>query len=55
MKKPNKDTLIEIIGAIILLALIGGIISCNTVCPYNPNKPNFLPPDSNWALSQTQT
>ncbi|MDE7397934.1 MAG: hypothetical protein K2N06_00245 [Oscillospiraceae bacterium] len=31
MKKPSKDTLIEIMGAIILLALIGGIVSCNTV------------------------
>lgn len=53
MKKPNKDTLIEIIGAIILLALIGGIVSCNTVCPYDPNKPESRNPndrDSNIVL-----
>lgn len=53
MKKPNKDTLIEIIGAIILLALIGGIVSCNTVCPYDPNKPKPRDPndcDSNIVL-----
>lgn len=54
MKKPNKDTLIEIIGAIILLALIGGIVSCNTVCPYDPNKPDF-PMGPNDTLSQAQT
>ncbi|MDE7397935.1 MAG: hypothetical protein K2N06_00250 [Oscillospiraceae bacterium] len=39
MKKFNKDTIIEIIGAIILLALISGIVSCNIVCPYDPNNP----------------
>lgn len=49
MKKPNKDTLIEIIGAIILLALIGGIISCNTVGSCAPNKGSL--PESNWANS----
>ena len=45
MKKPNKDTLIEIIGAIILLALIGGIISCNTVCSSRDSNavPNSVP------------
>lgn len=37
MKKFNKEMLIEIIGAVILLALIGGIVSCNTVCSYDPS------------------
>lgn len=46
MKKPNKDTLIEIIGAIILLALIGGIISCNTVCSYDPSRDSNAVPNS---------
>lgn len=56
MKKPNKETLIEIIGAIILLALIGGIISCNTACPYDPNKNKYLfPLLPNESLSQPQT
>lgn len=44
MKKFNKEMLIEIIGAIILLALIGGIVSCNTVCKYDPSQ------DSNIVL-----
>ena len=51
MKKPNKDTLIEIIGAIILLALIGGIVCCNTVGCNTDTGPNY----DNWALSQDQT
>lgn len=54
MKKFNKDTIIEIIGAIILLALIVGIVSCNAMCPYDPNKPDF-PLLPNEALSQAQT
>lgn len=37
MKKFNKETLIEIIGVIIFLALIGGIISYNVVCSYDPS------------------
>lgn len=49
MKKNNKETLIEIIGAVILLALIGGIVSCNTVYPYNPNRSSHL--GSNDTLS----
>ena len=35
MKKPNKDNLTEIIGAIVLLALIGGTVACIT---YEPPK-----------------
>lgn len=50
MKKPNKDTIIEIIGAIILLALIGGIVSCNTVCSYDPSQ-NSNAVDNNYTLS----
>ena len=53
MKKPSKDTLIEIIGAIILLALIGGIVSCNTVCSYDSSSDlNGGVPDA--TLSRTR-
>ena len=41
MKKPNKDTLIEIIGAIVLLALIGGTVACIT---YEPPESPSIPP-----------
>lgn len=37
MKKFNKEMLIEIIGAIILLAVIGGIIVLNVAHSYNNN------------------
>lgn len=50
MKKFNKDTIIEIIGAIILLALIGGIVCCNTVGSCASGK-EHLPTDDNYALS----
>lgn len=53
MKKFNKEMLIEIIGAIIFLALISGIVSCNIVRPYDPNRPK--PQDPNEHLSQVQT
>lgn len=50
MKKPNKETLIEIIGAIILLALIGGIVSCNMAFPYDPNRPKPQDPNIHDSL-----
>ncbi|MBD5112559.1 MAG: hypothetical protein HDT42_08540 [Ruminococcaceae bacterium] len=45
MKKPNKDTLIEIIGAIIFIALVVGlIILANNTClaptPLNYDTPS---------------
>lgn len=41
MKKFNKEMLIEIIGAIILLALIGGIVCCNTFEPESSSVPVY--------------
>lgn len=43
MKKFNKEMLIEIIGAIVLLALIGGTVACIT---YEPPESPSIPPES---------
>lgn len=40
MKKFNKDTLIEIIGALVLLAIIGGTVACIT---YEPPQSSRIP------------
>ncbi|MBD5112561.1 MAG: hypothetical protein HDT42_08550 [Ruminococcaceae bacterium] len=46
MKKFNKEMLIEIIGAIILLALIGGTVACIIYePPESPNIPPQIVPD----------
>ena len=42
MKKLNKDTLIEIIGAKILLALIGGTVACITYEPPKASSNNVV-------------
>ncbi|MBD5112558.1 MAG: hypothetical protein HDT42_08535 [Ruminococcaceae bacterium] len=51
MKKPNKEMLIEIIGAIILLALIGGTVACII---YEPPESPMIPTNgvSDYTLSR---